>query len=261
MKAEEVRSALRAKYNDRRRYAIAEEVGLTTGFSHRRLDVMVIDCYNSNGFRIDGFEIKVSTSDLRRELEDPEKHIAFFDVIDYYTLAVPAGVCEPLMDVIPKKWGILIINEDGTTRYKRKPLALEDRKADKAVPRGFFASITRAIQSRQPSDREIQQAYERGLAEGAEKAERHRGYMADRVAKEAAKLEAYDKLALRLRLWGDNVDEVMDEFEAFRKLDTDWVVANIANTIKKLEGLHGLLSGKKEATKNDSPAENDRAST
>ena len=261
MKAEEVRSALRAKYNDRRRYAIAEEVGLTTGFSHRRLDVMVIDCYNSNGFRIDGFEIKVSTSDLRRELEDPEKHIAFFDVIDYYTLAVPAGVCEPLMDVIPKKWGILIINEDGTTRYKRKPLALEDRKADKAVPRGFFASITRAIQSRQPSDQEIQQAYERGLAEGAEKAERHRGYMADRVAKEAAKLEAYDKLALRLRLWGDNVDEVMDEFEAFRKLDTDWVVASIAATIKKLEGLHGLLSGKKETTKNDRPAENDRAST
>lgn len=246
MKAEEVRSALWAKYNDRRRYAIAEEVGLTTGFSHRRLDVMVIDCYNSNGFRIDGFEIKVSTSDLRRELEDPEKHIAFFDVIDYYTLAVPAGVCEPLMDVIPKKWGILIINEDGTTRYKRKPLALEDRKADRSIPRGFFASITRAIQSRQPSNQEIQKAYERGLEEGAEKAERRRGYMADRVAREAAKLEAYDKIAARLRIWGDNVDEIMDEFEAFRKLDTDWVKSSIEGTIKKLEGLHDLLGGKAE---------------
>lgn len=244
MKAEEVRSALRARYKDSRRYALAEEVGLTTGYSHRRLDMVVIDCYYSNGFRIDGFEIKVSTSDLRRELEDPEKHIAFFDVIDYYTLAVPAGVCEPLMDVIPKKWGILIVNEDGSTRYKRRPLALEDQKADRAVPRGFLASITRAIQGLQPSAMEIRNAYEQGLKDGEEKANRHHGYMADRVAKEAAKLEAYDKIACRLRLWGDNVDELLDEFEAFRKLDTDWVKTNIEGTIKRLERLHGVLSGK-----------------
>ena len=143
----EVREALKKRFNDHRRYAIAEEVGLTTGFSHRRLDFMVLDCYWSNGFRIDGFEIKVSTSDLRRELADPEKHIAFFDIIDYYTLAVPAGVADPLMDIIPKKWGILIINEDGSTRYKRKPLALEDQHTNRPVPRGFLAEITRSIQS------------------------------------------------------------------------------------------------------------------
>lgn len=244
MKAEEVRSALRRKFNDSRRYAIAEEVGLTTGFSHRRLDMMVIDCYNSNGFRIDGFEIKVSTSDLRRELADPEKHIAFFDVIDYFTLAVPEGVCEPLMDVIPKKWGILIIYENGNTRYKRKPLALEDGKAERPIPRGFFASITRAIQGLQPSAQELREAYEKGLKEGEEKAERHRGYMADRVAKEAAKLEAYDKIAARLRIWGDNVDEIMDEFEAFRKLDTDWVKRNIESTITRLKTLNDMLCGK-----------------
>ena len=242
MKAEEVMKALIRKYNDHRRYAVAEEVGLTTGFSHRRLDMMVIDCYNSNGFRIDGFEIKVSTSDLRRELEDPEKHIAFFDIIDYYTLAVPAGVCEPLMDIIPKKWGILIINEDGSTRFKRRPLALEDQKADRPIPRGFLASITRAIQSHQPSSAELNDAYQRGLKDGKENAEQRRGYMADRVAKEAAKLEAYDRLCLRFSLWGDNVDEIMDEFEAFRKLNIDWVKSNISGTIQHLEKLNAMLS-------------------
>lgn len=246
MNAKEVRSALRRKFNDSRRYAIAEEVGLTTGFSHRRLDMMVMDCFSSNGFRIDGFEIKVSTADLRRELQDPEKHIAFFDVIDYYTLAVPEGVCEPLMDIIPKKWGILIIYENGTTRYKRKPLALEDRKADKSVPRGFFASVTRAIQGLQPSAQELCEAYEKGLKDGEEKAERRRGYMADRVAKEAAKLEAYDKITARLRIWGDNVDAIMDEFEAFRKLDTEWVRNSIEGTIKKLETLNAMLGKKQE---------------
>lgn len=246
MKAEDVRIALRKKYNDSRRYAIAEEVGLTTGYSHRRLDMMVLDCFHSNGFRIDGFEIKVSTTDLRRELEDTEKHVAFFDVIDYYTIAAPEGVCEPLMDIIPKKWGVLTIYENGTTRYKRRPLALEDRKADKSVPRGFFASVTRAIQGRQPAAAEMQAEYDRGFKEGKERAEQRHGYLSDRVVKEAAKLEAYDKIAARLRIWGDNVDEIMDEFEAFRKLDTDWVKKNIEGTINRLKGLHGMLCGKEE---------------
>lgn len=245
MTAENIRSALRAKYNDHRRYAVAEEVGLSTGYSHRRLDMMVLDCYYSNGFRIDGFEIKVSTSDLRRELEDPEKHIAFFDVIDYYTLVVPKGVAEPLLEIIPKNWGILIVNEDGSTRYKRKPLALEDRKADKSIPRAFFASITRAIQGRQPSAQELLGEYERGLKDGKEEADRHRAYLSDRVAKEADKLEAYDKLCARFLLWGGNIDEIMDEFEAFRKLDINWLRQSISSTIKNLEGLNDKLKGGK----------------
>lgn len=243
MTAEHIKSALRGKYNDHRRYAVAEEVGLSTGFSHRRLDVMVLDCFSSNGFRIDGFEIKVSTSDLRRELEDPEKHIAFFDVIDYYTLAVPQGVSEPLMEVIPKKWGILIVNADGTTRYKRKPLALEDRKADKPVPRPFLASITRSIQGRQPSEFELKSEYERGLKEGKEREERRRTYLSDRVVREADKIEAYDNLVSRLRIYGDNVDDVVDEFEAFRKLDIDLAQHSISNTIKRLESLSAMLRG------------------
>lgn len=249
MNAGDVRAALRARYNDNRRYAIAEEVGLTTGYSHRRLDMMVLDCYNSNGFRIDGFEIKVSTSDLRRELEDPEKHVAFFDVIDYYTIAAPAGVTEPLADIIPKRWGILIINEDGSTRYKRKPLALEDKKADRAVPRGFLASIVRSIQGLQPSAQELRAEYERGMQEGKEQAERHRGYMADRVKQEADKLEAYDKLTARLNIWRhDNIDEILDEFAAFRAMNIDWVKSDIEGTIKRLNRLLDTLSGKETKT-------------
>lgn len=245
MNAGDVRAALRARYNDHRRYAIAEEVGLTTGYSHRRLDMMVLDCYNSNGFRIDGFEIKISTSDLRRELEDPEKHIAFFDVIDYYTIAAPAGVTEPLMDIIPKRWGILIINEDGSTRYKRKPLALEDKKADGAVPRGFLASIVRSIQSLQPSEQELRKEYERGLEEGKKTEERRRDYMMDRVQREAKKLEAYDKLSSRFQIWStDNIDAILDEFEAFRAMNIDWVKSDIEGTIKRLNRLLDTLSGK-----------------
>lgn len=247
MTAECIRSALRTKYSDHRRYAVAEEVGLTTGFSHRRLDMMVLDCYFSNGFRIDGFEIKVSTSDLRRELEDPEKHIAFFEVIDYYTLVVPKGVADPLIEVIPKKWGILVVNEDGSTRYKRKPLALDDKKADEPVPRGFLASIVRAIQGREPATQALESEYQRGLKEGKENEERRQAYMTDRVAKDFAKIQAYDELDTRLRIYGDDVSKILDEFEAFRKLDTDLVAHRISHTIEKLEELSAMLKG--EGTK------------
>ena len=247
MTATDVRIALRNRYSDRRRYAIAEEVGLTTGGDCRRLDMIALDCYSSNGFRVDGFEIKVSTSDLRRELEDPEKHVAFFDVIDYYTLAAPAGVVEPLMDIIPKRWGILIVNEDGSTRQKRKPLALEDRAADKNVPRGFFASVVRAIQQRQPSTEELNKEYERGIQEGKERRDRQIAYMTERVEKEAAKIEAYDNMRFRFHAWGESMEAALDEFEAFRKLDPAYMKETLKIAIEQLAAVRDLLEGKREA--------------
>lgn len=237
----QMRNALRNRFADSRRYAIAEEVGLTTGGARRRIDMIVIDCYHSNGFRIDGIEIKVSTADLRRELEDPDKHVAFFDKIDYYTLACPKGVAEPLMDVIPKNWGLLIVNEDGVAKYKRKPLALEDT-TDKTITRGFLASLTRAILQHQPSAEELQAEYDRGKKDGKEGAERHRDYMKRRVDENIDKLEKYDKLENRLRLWADDdIDKVLDEFETFRALKIDYLVGDLTRTIDKLTELREQL--------------------
>lgn len=237
----QMRNALRNRFADSRRYAIVEEVGLTTGGARRRIDMIVIDCYHSNGFRIDGIEIKVSTADLRRELEDPDKHTAFFDKIDYYTLACPKGVAEPLMDVIPKNWGLLIVNEDGVAKYKRKPLALEDT-TDKTITRGFLASLTRAILQHQPAAEELQAEYERGKKDGKEAAENRRDYMSRRVNENIDKLEKYDILENRLRLWAnDDIDEVLDEFEAFRALRVDWLVGDLTRTIDKLTELREQL--------------------
>ena len=244
-----VREALIKRFSDGRRYAIAEEVGITTGGGCRRLDMIVMDCYWSNDFRIDGFEIKISTSDLRRELEDPNKHTTFFDVLDYYTLACPAYVVNPMVDIIPKKWGILIINEDGTTRYKRKPLALfDDRLRDRKISRGFVASITRAIQGRNPADQELEARYKAGVEDGKKQAEEHRGYLERKVMDSADKLDAYEKLERRFMLWcgHDNLDKILDDFEAFRKLDPYWVRQQIDTTIKRLEDVKGYLNGRAE---------------
>jgi len=211
----------------------------------------VLDCYESNGFRIDGIEIKISTSDLRRELEDPEKHVAFFDVIDYYTLACPSDVVEPVMEIIPKKWGILIVNEGGTSRLKRRPLALRDEKADHPVPRGFLASIVRSLQQRTPQKEELVREYERGFEDGKTRAERNAEYMSERVKRDVYKLEAYDELCKRFQLWGQagNLDETLSQFEAYRKCKPSYIKAMLDDAINELAGIKETLGlGKKSDT-------------
>lgn len=242
MNAKQVADAIKKRFSNDRQYAVVEEVGITTGGACRRLDMIVIDCYWSNSFRIDGFEIKVSTSDLRRELADPAKHTIFYDVLDFYTLACPKGVAEPLMDVIPKKWGILIVNEDGTTRYKRKPLSLVD-DTFRDVPRYFLASLTRAIQAKQPYAAELREAYQKGYDKGKENGERQFDYMKGAVRHDYAKIEAYDKMMTRFRIWsfGKSVDKIMDEFEAFRKLKLDDVKNTVQDTQRDLGKIAELL--------------------
>lgn len=242
MDANEVRAALRSRYSDGRRYAIAEEVGLTTGYSHRRIDVVVVDCYASNGFRIDGIEIKVSKADLKRELEDPEKHVAFFDVIDYYTLACPKGIAD--MALIPPKWGIMQINEDGTTRYIRRPIALHDDKPQ-AVSRGFLAALVRSIQGRDPATQELKAEYKRGVREERERQDKQRKWQRDRVMEQADELEKYHELRRRLNLWGDQ-EEALSRFEKIQELGLSWLVPSLKRNIKSMQEIVDKLSPDKE---------------
>lgn len=86
---------------------------------------------------------KVSKSDLRRELEHPEKHNWAFDDIDAYWLACPEEVVD--MDLIPKKWGVVVVSE-GKLVVRRKPVALHDDKGHSAtLNRKFAISVIRAM--------------------------------------------------------------------------------------------------------------------
>lgn len=248
MTANDISIALKKRFADNRQFVYAEEVGLTTGGNCRRLDMICVDCYWSHSFRIDGFEYKISTSDLRRELSDPSKHVDFFDYIDFYTLVCPAEVVNPVYDIIPENWGVLIVNDDHTTKYRRKPLALHDKDYDRKVSRGFFASFVRAINYHKPSAVELNAEYERGLKEGKERADRDFRYMQERVTREADKLKKYDELRFRFKLYGDeDIDRIMDEFEAFRKLEPDFIKLKIDGTINSLTKLKEELFSAKDS--------------
>ena len=146
--ARDVRELLRKRFNPGR-YSVMEEVGDATGaMQTRRLDMVVVSSWPSDGYAIEGIEIKVSKSDLKHELENPQKHNVFFGDIDFFSLAAPREVIT--MSLIPGKWGVYEVYEDGKgelkLKCKRKPIALSD-EPKRGVSLPFFASIVRRVRA------------------------------------------------------------------------------------------------------------------
>ena len=214
-----MRQLLRNRYSDTRRYAVAEEVGNQTGYQARRLDMVVVDVYRSSGFTVEGIEIKVSKSDLRKELQDSSKHNIFFDDLDYYSLAAPREIIDK--DIIPKHWGIYAAEcKDGEWKLKtvRKPLSLHDVQLS-TIDRAFFACLTRALACQSPSAAAIGEAREEGRRNGIEQEKRNASYLVRQADESAEKLRSYEKLFRECELWGaGSIEKGIDEFETFRKM-------------------------------------------
>lgn len=164
--ADDIYGLLAEKYSSTREWAIAGEVQRTTGWSDRRYDFVAMNCFSSTRYRIEVVEIKISKPDLRRELEEPEKHNVVFEDIDYYSLAAPVEIID--MSIIPPKWGVYAV-KDGKLITKRKPLALHD-EADRRIKRGFVASFLRAAINQNIERRtlaeELRKKFDEGYAQG-----------------------------------------------------------------------------------------------
>lgn len=165
--ARDVRGLLRKRF-DSSRYSVMEEVGNATGsMQTRRLDMVVVSVWPFDGYTIEGIEVKVSKSDLKHELESPQKHNVFFDDIDFFSLAAPREVIT--MSLIPEKWGVYEVYEDGKgvlkLKCKRRPIALSD-EPKKGVSFPFFASIVRNLHAESPGKKIVLDAERRGYERG-----------------------------------------------------------------------------------------------
>ena len=162
--ANDIYRLLAQKYSSTSEWVIAGEVQRTTGWSDRRYDFVAMNCYPSSGYKIEVVEIKISKPDLRRELEEPEKHNVIFEQIDYYSLAAPAEIID--MSIIPPKWGVYAV-KDGKLITKRKPLALHD-DADRSIKRSFAASFLRAAISQNLEKKTLAKALQEKFDAGYE---------------------------------------------------------------------------------------------
>ncbi len=104
-------------------WALLQHVRNQTGFKKatvRTADAMALSLYPSNGICLHGFEIKVSASDLRKELTDPTKAAEFSEYCDYWWIVLGD---ESLMKgvEIPETWGILASKGTGLGVVRQAP--------------------------------------------------------------------------------------------------------------------------------------------
>lgn len=71
----------------------------------RRLDVVAFNLWGARGYRIVGFEVKVSRGDWLRELAAFEKSAEWHAVVDAFYVVTPGGLVKP--DELPAGWGLL----------------------------------------------------------------------------------------------------------------------------------------------------------
>lgn len=244
----DIRKLLHERYSDRRRYAYAEEVGNSTGLEQtRRLDMVVVDCYKSNGFAFEGIEIKISKSDLRRELQDSSKHNIFYPNLDYYSLAAPAGIVD--IDLAPKHWGLYFVDvaEDGamSMRTYRKPCSLHDEFISN-LDKGFIAALLRSMWGTRPTDSMLSAARKEGYEAALIESETvdYKRYV-EQLMEENKSLR---KLPERLGIWsGSDVERAIQDYEAFKNLKLNnlkWALERVLAYNNDLQQALDLLNGK-----------------
>lgn len=251
MKAGEVKDLLRDMHSDVSRWVTAEEVPVKTGGGNRRLDFVAMECWESRGHALWGFEVKVSKADLAREIRDPSKHTCFFECLDYYSIAVPEEIVD--VDAIPEAWGIAVVR-DNEIRWRRMPQPLHGDRLLEETPKSFVASFARRAVASSGGRDACRQAREQGIEAGKKKAFEEAEYKAKRLQES---LDAYETVFMELGLdplnarWADYERAVLEEYVAFRELSLSSIKRMIPNAIEQLKGLESLLEINAEGKGNE----------
>lgn len=131
-----IRSLLRARYQHPE-WALCFEVANATGGNARRYaDAFAMNLFPSRGLAMHGFEIKVSKSDFKNEIANPEKSAAVQQYCDHWWIVAPASAVDE--SLLPKTWGWMRVDDTKLVIVKQAP-ELEA----KPVTRAFMAALVR----------------------------------------------------------------------------------------------------------------------
>lgn len=106
MTAADVRDALSTRWPDSE-YLVIPEAPQDAARARRKIDLLVVSLWQSRGYQLDAVEIKVSTSDWKRELDNPAKADWWWAHSHRFWLAVPADMAEKVQPDLPETWGLL----------------------------------------------------------------------------------------------------------------------------------------------------------
>lgn len=131
-----------------RSHVVLEEVAPSVGWARRWSDVLVLSCWPSEGLTLDGFEVKASRADLKRELADADKHQATARYCDTWNLLVWNDAIHKGFE-IPADWGLWIVEGDEDGRWLRC-VRKAAKRTPEAWPRGFICSMVRNAYEQSP---------------------------------------------------------------------------------------------------------------
>ena len=112
-----------------------EELRLGAGYggiSERRIDLLRIETAPGKGHRTTVYEVKVSRSDLLKELKDPKKQRGARLFADYFWYATPPGLTR--VEEIPLWAGLLEIHPEEEGWWKRAKMIVPAPRLDKQPP-------------------------------------------------------------------------------------------------------------------------------
>lgn len=131
-------------------HVVLEEVAPGTGWAARRwADVLVLSMWPSKGLTLDGFEVKASRADLKRELADLDKHQATARYCDTWNLLVWDEAVLKGFD-IPEGWGLWITTGDDDNGRRLKCLRIAAKRRPEPWPRAFVCSMVRNAYEQSP---------------------------------------------------------------------------------------------------------------
>lgn len=144
-------------------------------------DFLAINAWQGRGMELVGHEIKVSMTDLRKELADPAKAERFARYCRKWYLVLPAGLANKVKHEVPPAWGLLSVGDAKISELQ----APEVRKQPEDVPAwwwiGWLAQIDRHYQRAIPHLVSAALAPER---------ERMAALLADEERRAAARMDA-----------------------------------------------------------------------
>ena len=141
---------------------------VANGSGHMRVtryaDAMAMSLWPSRGLELHGFEIKVSKSDWKRELRDPEKSAPIQAYCDRWWIVAPGGVVD--LAELPTTWGLF------EPRKRRGKVSLHVAKQapkltdTKKIDRRFLAAILRRVAEHKTEKQVLAKEFNRGFQEG-----------------------------------------------------------------------------------------------
>jgi hypothetical protein len=195
MTAKDVAAALCRRWSPEEYVHIAEAPTSSDRLG-RKLDVVVFSCWASRGHEIDGVEIKVSLSDLKRELANAAKADWWWQHVHRFWVAMPAALAAKVAAGAvdwPSGWGLLSCTPDAAPTVFRKPAKHEAE----SLPWSAVVGILRAATG-----------CGRNALYGAEQAGYNRGVAAEKARSGRSEGDAFQSRQLR---------ELTDKVAAFEK--------------------------------------------